>query len=244
MLSHVLVVDDEPFWREQFRDILMDMGFVVDTVEAKREAEDLLKIGQPALVLLDLVLVLPDLTIPSQQLITSIHRLYPDMPVIITTGYRLEPRVMWTFFQLGAVDFVYKPELDVLDFRRRVEIALSKPSFPPGSLPPSVSEALKWDIGAIHELLNAAFSEEEVTTICFNHFHLVYDNFGSGMSKGQKIRLLLEHCNKHNEHVSLLRLIDKLNPVQYAHFEERRRINLDDNKGSKKGADTSQFGVN
>ena len=47
---------------------------------------------------------------------------------------------------------------------------------------------------AIRDLLSATFSDGELTTLCFDYFHSVYENFGTGMGKGQKIQLLLDHC--------------------------------------------------
>ena len=74
---------------------------------------------------------------------------------------------------------------------------------------------------AIRDLLIAAFSDEELTTLCFDHFRTVYDNFSSDMSKGHKIQLLLDYCTRYERIDSLLKLVQERNPEQYARFASR-----------------------
>lgn len=73
----------------------------------------------------------------------------------------------------------------------------------------------------IRDLLTAAFSDEELTTLCFDYFRAVYDNFSAGMSKGQKIQLLLDYCTRRDQFDQLLPLIRERNPAQYTRFESR-----------------------
>lgn len=40
---------------------------------------------------------------------------------------------------------------------------------------------------AVRELLHVAFSNEELTTFCFDHFHPVHADFGSDMTISRKI---------------------------------------------------------
>jgi hypothetical protein len=75
----------------------------------------------------------------------------------------------------------------------------------------------------VRELINAALSDEELTECCYDHFRSVYSQFSVGMSKGQKIQLLLNHCNRHNQMEELLTRIEQLNPDQYAIFKDRLR---------------------
>ncbi len=53
--------------------------------------------------------------------------------------------------------------------------------------------------GSLRELLTAAFSDAELTTLCFDHFHPVYEDFAAGMSKGDKIQRLLDYCIRHEQ---------------------------------------------
>lgn len=71
------------------------------------------------------------------------------------------------------------------------------------------------DSGTIREFLTATFSDEELTTLCFDYFRPVYENFSTGMSKGQKIQLLFDHCTR-REHISaLLARLAEVRPQQY-----------------------------
>jgi len=90
-----------------------------------------------------------------------------------------------------------------------------RPTQRPGAAQPN------WDTSTIRALLTAAFDDQEVTTLCFDHFRSVYDDFGSGMSKGQKIQCLLAHCVRHSQVEKLMSLVRAQNPTQYAHFEGR-----------------------
>ena len=80
-----------------------------------------------------------------------------------------------------------------------------------------------WDTITIRELLTAAFNDEDLTVLCFDHFRSVYEDFGSGMSKGQKIQRLLDHCARHGQVEELLSAVEKRNRVQYDRFRDRLR---------------------
>lgn len=97
---------------------------------------------------------------------------------------------------------------------------------------------------AIRDLLSVAFSDEELTTLCFDHFRVVYDNFSSGMSKGQKIQLLLDHCTRHEQFDQLLPLVQERNPAQYARFESRQRKTESASQSKQGSASSVSGGVN
>ena len=73
-----------------------------------------------------------------------------------------------------------------------------------------------WNTFVIRDLLTAAFSDEELTTLCFDHFRPVYEDFAGGMSKGQKIQRLLDHCERQGQIDPLLVLVQKRNPARRA----------------------------
>ena len=68
----------------------------------------------------------------------------------------------------------------------------------------------------IRRFLTEAFSDEEITTLCFDHFRPVYDTFASGMTRGQKIQILIEHCERHDEWPVLLSFLQRERPRQFA----------------------------
>ena len=81
-----------------------------------------------------------------------------------------------------------------------------------------------WNTAVFRELLSAAFNDEELTTLCFDHFRPVYENFSAGMSKGQKIQHLLDHCERQAQHARLLDVVKSLNRAQYDRFAPRLRV--------------------
>jgi Cdc6-like AAA superfamily ATPase len=70
----------------------------------------------------------------------------------------------------------------------------------------------------IRRFLTEAFSDEEITTLCFDQFRPVYDTFAGGMTKGQKIQLLIEHCERRDEWSTLLSALQRERPRQFAKF--------------------------
>ncbi len=52
---------------------------------------------------------------------------------------------------------------------------------------------------ALRKLLQEQFDDEELRIFCFDHYEAVYQRFADGMTKTQKIQLLLEHCRKNNQ---------------------------------------------
>ncbi len=80
-----------------------------------------------------------------------------------------------------------------------------------------------WDTGLIRQLLTEAFDDQDLTALCYDHFHPVYEKFGSKMGKGEKTQRLLEYCTRQNQLDTLLKLVEANNPSQYAHFAPRLR---------------------
>ena len=71
---------------------------------------------------------------------------------------------------------------------------------------------------AIRKLLNDALSDEDLRTLCYDHFHSVYNEFGSQMSRQEKIQLLVEYCERYDQFEKLLTHIKGINPAQYDRF--------------------------
>lgn len=82
----------------------------------------------------------------------------------------------------------------------------------------------EWNTAAIRELLTAAFDDEEIRTLCFDHFPPVYEDFASGMGKRDMIQRLVEHCVRKQRMQELLALVEKKNPVQYAYFQSSLKV--------------------
>ncbi len=64
----------------------------------------------------------------------------------------------------------------------------SSTSIPPDPLPMS--------LGDLRRQLNQRFDDAELDAFCLDHFPAVYDKFGRGQRKDEKINLLLDHCRR------------------------------------------------
>lgn len=89
-------------------------------------------------------------------------------------------------------------------------------------LPPGEADR-RWNTAVIRDLLSTGFSDEELNVLCFDTFPAVYENFTTGMSKRQKIQMLLEHCLRQGQVADLLQSVKQQNPVQYDEFKGRLR---------------------
>ena len=63
--------------------------------------------------------------------------------------------------------------------------------------------------------MQEAFSDDEVETFCFDNFIELHRDFSSGMTKGEKINLLLEYCEQHAGVEALFRALQEKRPTQY-----------------------------
>ncbi len=95
-----------------------------------------------------------------------------------------------------------------------------------------------WNTAAIRDMLTAAFSDEGLTDLCFDYFPAVYEDFGSGMSKRQKIQRLLEYCARHEQLDRLVSLVSDLNPAQYDRFRAELRSTAAERGAAVGGQDT------
>ncbi|MBN1889891.1 MAG: metallophosphoesterase [Thermoflexales bacterium] len=86
----------------------------------------------------------------------------------------------------------------------------------PLDAPPS-----KYDLQAVRELLSAAFSDGDVVTLAFDRFRAVYEDISGGMGKSDKIRRLVDWCERHGSLETLLAEVKQRNPHQYARYAAR-----------------------
>jgi len=212
----ILIVENDLDWQAGFQRALKPLGYVVDVAENTDQAATLLQSCKYDLVLLDICLKGDAIDLDCQLLWDSLRQNYPDLPVVVTTGWLLEPPLMArVLLRVRPVGFIYKQDFDLQDFRRRILDASAK-------RPPSPeARNSNWDTAAIRELVTAAFSDEEMTTFCFDRFRSVHEQFGSGMSKSQKVQQLLDYCVRHSQLEELLKLIKECNPGQYMRFQNQ-----------------------
>ena len=99
------------------------------------------------------------------------------------------------------------------------ELALA----PPPVTPPVSPRSEGYDMAVVRILLNQALSDEELTTLCFDHFPPVYDTFSAGMARTVKIQHLLEYVEKRQQVALLIECVEEINPAQVAAYRGRLR---------------------
>ncbi|MBP6601042.1 MAG: response regulator [Verrucomicrobiales bacterium] len=107
----VLVVDDDPALQTLFKQFLKKVGFGRIVVGTGAEALAYVEKQRFDLVFLDLKL--PD--IPGDELYAKIKKIYPDLPIVIITGYP-DSEILTKILSSGPVTVIKKPiEYDQLN---------------------------------------------------------------------------------------------------------------------------------
>src|SRR5882757_4822460 len=102
--AHILVVDDDPATRRMVTRYFEEHDFPASSAAGRQDLTRQLELGEPSLILLDLRLGQED----GLDLLREI-RSTSDVPVIITTGHRLDEIDRVVGLELGADDYVTKP---------------------------------------------------------------------------------------------------------------------------------------
>src|SRR6266478_7970596 len=102
--GHIIVVDDDPTLRQMVTSYLEDHNVPATSVSNRAELNRHFEGSEPSLIILDLRLGQDD----GLDLLREI-RSNSDVPVIITTGHRLEEIDRVVGLELGADDYVTKP---------------------------------------------------------------------------------------------------------------------------------------
>jgi hypothetical protein len=88
---------------------------------------------------------------------------------------------------------------------------------------PQPAPASAFNTVAVRELLMAAFGDEELTIFCYDYYRPVDEQFAVGMSRPQKVHILVEHCERHGQMEQLLAQVEQANRYQYGRFKDRLR---------------------
>lgn len=89
--------------------------------------------------------------------------------------------------------------------------------------PGPAAQPAAWNRAVLRQLLADAFNDEELSTFCFDHFPAVYEGFGSGMSKGDKVLRLVDYCIRREQVAALLAAVREANSAQHGRYEARLR---------------------
>jgi DNA-binding NtrC family response regulator len=112
MGTAVLVVDDEETARTFCADALSELGFEAQAAESAKLALDMLESGQFDIVLADVRMA----GMSGLELLKTIRETYPDIDVVMMTGYGTIPSAVQAIKQ-GAYDYLAKP-LKLEDLKR------------------------------------------------------------------------------------------------------------------------------
>jgi len=133
-LRRVLIIDDEPDWRERFRDTFLTMGLDADTASGTADARDLLQRRRFDLLVLDLFLSETQPPLDYQRFLHYLREQHPDLPVIVATGHSLDLLEAFALPDLGVAKLVHKPRIQLNELRHVVMELLEragKPIEPP-----------------------------------------------------------------------------------------------------------------
>jgi CheY-like chemotaxis protein len=106
-MARVLVVEDNPTVATLLKYLLEQAGFEVEQAAHGRLALAALEACQPDAVVSDIKMPIMN----GLELVEAIRRLYPSLPVILTTGYGSDETATEAL-QHGAVSYVLKSELE------------------------------------------------------------------------------------------------------------------------------------
>jgi hypothetical protein len=67
-------------------------------------------------------------------------------------------------------------------------------------------------IADLRQFLTDTFNDEEITSLCFDYFPNVHDNFTLGMSKAHRIQSLIEYCQRRDVIPNLHAAIQRARP--------------------------------
>ena len=110
----ITIVDDDPVFCQTLGEILHLRGYLVKTITDPNKTIDSIT-DQPQIILLDMKLI----TMNGYDLLKEIHLSYPDLPVLLVTGYRQEMAIpIQRALEIQARTCLYKP----LEIERLLQI--------------------------------------------------------------------------------------------------------------------------
>lgn len=135
----ILIVDDDSAVRSSLSFMLKRAGYEVKTVPGPREAMDVVRAEEPALILMDMNFTLSTTGEEGLTLLKQVKIFRPDVPVILMTAWG-SIQLAVQGMQAGAFDFITKPWNNAA-LLQRIETALQLTAAP-RDVPEEQSNAL------------------------------------------------------------------------------------------------------
>jgi len=104
MTKRILIIDDDNLVCLSLKRVLSKLGFEIEVCMQAGEADEYIKNFEPQVVLLDIYLT----THNGMDLLKGFRKRYPDLPVIMITGYS-DVKNAVSALKMGAYDFLLKP---------------------------------------------------------------------------------------------------------------------------------------
>lgn len=89
------------------------------------------------------------------------------------------------------------------------------------------------NLADLRRFLTERFNDEELTALCFDHFHEVYRNFGEGTTVSAKALALVDYCQRRDRLPELLAVLEQERPESFRRAfgvrsgrADDRRVNL------------------
>ena len=79
----------------------------------------------------------------------------------------------------------------------------------------------RWKPPVIRELIDAAFSDEDLLTFCFDNYQDVYNKFAGKQTRTDRILMFVEYVVRQNLQNELLEKVKIINPRKYDEFRFR-----------------------
>lgn len=117
-MNKILIVEDDDGIRTTLQEILTEREFLVETVADGAKVLDALKKTFPDLLILDLGLP----NISGESICKEVHKIYPDLPIMILTAKNNSEDVV-NGLTIGAVDYIRKP-FDMEELIARINVRL------------------------------------------------------------------------------------------------------------------------
>lgn len=117
-MNKILIVEDDEGIRTTLKEILTEREFLVDTAVDGVAALNIIKKSPPDLLLLDLGLP----KISGESICKEVHKIYPDLPIIIVTAKNNSQDVV-NGLTIGAIDYIRKP-FDIDELIARIKVRL------------------------------------------------------------------------------------------------------------------------
>lgn len=117
----ILTIDDEPFIRDCFSDILEDYGYNVVTAENGRIGLEIIEAQRPDLILCDMQM--PEVN--GIEVVRVVNKNYSKIPIIVVSGAGVLDDAIEAV-RLGAWDYLVKPLFNLKTLLQAVEKALER----------------------------------------------------------------------------------------------------------------------